>query len=148
MTDWTTGITPLYPVHKPPYTIESPGAEKKPDETTPRRHPLAKDGLINTPAEGVRTVFDLVTRSARIYPNHQAVGTRKLIKLHKEKKKVQKTVDGQVTEVEKEWQFFELSPFSYITYKEYETLILQVGAGLRKIGLDADSKLHIYGATW
>ncbi|KAI8411646.1 hypothetical protein FOFC_08240 [Fusarium oxysporum] len=142
--DYTSGPIPLNLVHKPPFTIEAPGYEKVPGETVPRRHPRAKDGLINRPANDIHTVFDIVRRSARVYPNHRAVGSRKLVKLHKERRKVQKNVDGEIKELEKEWQLFELSKFSYLTFKEYEQLVLQVGYGLRKLGLTPKHKLHLF----
>ena len=145
--DYTSGIMPLSQVHKPPFTIEAPGYEKVAGETIPRRHPRAKNGLLNRPADDVHTVFDIVRRSARVYPNHQAVGSRKLVKLHKEMKKVKKNVDGEVQEVEKEWQFFELTKYSFLTYKDYETLVLHIGSGLRKIGLTPDNKLHLFATT-
>lgn len=145
--DYTSGLMPLTQVHRAPFTIESPGYEKVPGETLPRRHPRAKNGLLNRPADEVHTVFDIVRRSARVYPNHQAVGSRKLIKVHTEMKKIKKNIDGEIQEVEKEWQFFELTKYSFLTYKEYETLVLQVGSGLRKIGLTPEHKLHVFAAT-
>ncbi|EEU42375.1 uncharacterized protein NECHADRAFT_68906 [Fusarium vanettenii 77-13-4] len=145
---YPTGVLPLRQVHKPPFTIESPGYEKVPGETIPRRSPKAKDGLIARPAEGVNTVFDIVQRSARVYPDRGGIGSRKLIELHEEVKTVkQKKVDGQTKEVEKKWQYFELSGYSFITFKEYETLVLQLGSGLRKLGLSPAQKLHFFGAT-
>lgn len=147
MADYTTGIMPLNAVHRPPYTVEAPGYEKIPGETIPRRHPRAKNGLLNKPADDVHTVFDIIRRSARLYPNHNAVGTRKLIKLHKELKKVKKVVDGETKEVDKEWSFFELTPYTFLTHKEYEQRILQIGAGLRKLGLDSEHKLHLFAST-
>ncbi|CRK22233.1 hypothetical protein BN1723_017985, partial [Verticillium longisporum] len=135
MPNYKEGIMPLYQVHKPPFTIEAPGYEKVEGETLPRRSPKAKDGLRKRPAEDVNTIYDIVKRSARVYPNEPAAGTRKLIKLHKETKKISKNVDGEVQEVEKEWQFFELSPFSFLTYAELHKYILQLGSGLRKLGL-------------
>ncbi|KAM0553325.1 hypothetical protein ACHAPJ_007338 [Fusarium lateritium] len=89
---------PLYQVHKPPFTVEAPGYTKVAGETIPRRHVKYKDGLINSPAEGVHTVFDIIRRSARLYPDNPAIGYRKLVKLHKETKKVQKNIDGQLKE--------------------------------------------------
>ncbi len=144
---YTTGIMPLTQVHKGPFTVEAPGYEKVANETIPRRHPRFKDQLRETPAEGVHTVFDIVKHSAKKYPNHRAVGSRKLIKLHKETKKIQKNVDGEIREVDKEWQFFELSPYNFYTYKEYETLVLELGSGLRKIGVTPEDKLHLFGTT-
>lgn len=147
MTDYTTGIMPLNPVHKPPYTIEAPGYEKVPGETIPRRHPRAKNGLLSRPSDDVTNIFDIVRHGARVYPNHQALGSRQLVKLHKETKKVKKNVDGEIQEVDKEWQFFELSGYSYLTYKEYETRVLQIGSGLRKLGLTPENKLHLFATT-
>ncbi|KAM0331473.1 hypothetical protein ACHAQA_003149 [Verticillium albo-atrum] len=147
MPNYKEGIMPLYQVHKPPFTIEAPGYEKVEGETIPRRHPKAKDGLRKRPAEDVNTIYDIVKRSARVYPNEPAAGSRKLIKLHKELKKVSKNVDGEVQEVEKEWQYFELSPFSFLTYTELHKYVLQLGAGLRKLGLSKGSRLHFYATT-
>lgn len=144
---YSAAPTPLHKVQKPPYTIEAPGVEPVEGETIPRRHPKAKDGLVERPAPGVNTTFDLLKRSAEKYGNEPAVGSRKLIQVHKEKKKVPKVVDGQTTEVEKEWTYYELSDYTYITYREYLDQVLQVGAGLRKLGLKADERLHIFAST-
>ncbi|KAF3357232.1 Acyl-CoA synthetase FUM16 like protein [Verticillium longisporum] len=147
MPNYKEGIMPLYQVHKPPFTIEAPGYEKVEGETLPRRSPKAKDGLRKRPAEDVNTIYDIVKRSARVYPNEPAAGTRKLIELHKETKKISKNVDGEIQEVEKEWQFFELSPFSFLTYTELHKYILQLGSGLRKLGLSKGNRLHFYATT-
>lgn len=144
---YSTGLAPLQQVHKPPFTVDAPGYPKVPGETIPRRHVKYKDELVNTPADGVHTVFDIIRRSVRLYPDNPAVGYRKLVKLHRETKKIQKNVDGQVKEVSKEWQYFELTPFTFITYKDYEKLILELGCGLRQLGLGPDKKLHLFGTT-
>lgn len=141
------GILPLYPVEKPPYTIESPGYNPVEGETIPRRHPKAKNGLLERPAPDIATNFDLLRRSAKIYADEPAVGSRKLIETHKEVKKVPKIIDGHLQQVDKEWTYFELSPYTYLTYREYETLVLQVGAGLRKLGLSPHDKVHLFGTT-
>lgn len=141
------GIMPLHTVEKPPFTIEAPGYSPVKGETIPRRHPKAGDGLVERPAPEVATNFDLLKRSAEKYANEPAIGSRKLIKLHKELKKMPKVVDGQVTEVEKEWTLYELSDYSYLTYQEYETLVSQVASGLRKLGLSPHNKVHLFAAT-
>lgn len=144
---YVNGVMPLKQVHKPPFTIEAPGYTPVDGETIPRRHPKAKDGLLMKPSDDVNTVFDIIRHSARKYPKEPAVGSRKLIHLHKENKKIQKVVDGEVQEVDKEWQYFELSPYTFLTYKELETLVLQVGSGLKKLGLNKGDKLHLFGTT-
>ena len=130
-----------------PFSVDVPGVEKKEGETIPRRHPAAKDGLITTPDPKVATVYDIVRRSAEKFGNAKAMGTRKLINNHQETKMVKKMVDGHVKEVEKKWTYFELSEYSYISFTQYEKLVLQVASGLRKIGLSKGDRLHLFAAT-
>jgi long-chain acyl-CoA synthetase len=146
--DWhKVNVMPLHMVDKPPYTIDAPGAEAKEGETLPRRHIKAKDGLWTVPEEGVNTVFDIVKRASEKYGQDKGISTRKTIKIHRETKKITKIVGGQPQEVDKEWQYFELSPYKLTTYTEYETLILQVGAGLRKLGLSSPDRIHLFAST-
>ncbi len=142
-----TGPLPLRMARKPPFSVDAPGVAPVEGETIPRRHPLAKAGLLERPAPEVGTSFDLLKRSAEKYADEPAIGSRRLIKTHKELKKIQKVVGGETVEVEKEWTYFELSNYTYLTYKEYETMVLQVGAGLRKLGVSPKDKLHIFAAT-
>lgn len=142
-----SGPVPLHFVQKPPFSLEVPGCEPVPGETIPRRHPKAIDGLLERPAPEVGTVYELIKRTAEHHGSSPGIGSRKLIKTHKEITHVPKTVAGKVVQTEKEWTFFELSPFSYLTYQDHFTLILQLGAGLRKRGLNPGDKLHIFAAT-
>ncbi|KAI1848927.1 hypothetical protein JX266_005355 [Neoarthrinium moseri] len=141
------GIMPLHFVQSPPFSIQSPGELAKDGETAPHRNVKAKDGLIDKPAPNVSTIYELLRNSAEKFPSKEAVGMRRLIKTHTEKKKVDKVVDGETKKVDKEWTFFELSGFSYHTYSEYEKMVLQVGAGLRKLGLEPRDKLHLFAAS-
>jgi long-chain acyl-CoA synthetase len=132
---------------KPPFSVPVPGVEHRDGETVPRRHVLAKDGLITRPAPDVRTTYDIMRRGAAVFGNAKAVGTRRLLHTHVENKKVKKFVDGHEQEVEKKWTYFELSPYSYKSFVEYEQLALQIGAGLRKLGVEKNGRIHLYGAT-
>ncbi|GAB1209803.1 hypothetical protein APSETT445_008584 [Aspergillus pseudonomiae] len=132
---------------KPPFSVEVPGVQAVPGETIPRRLPAAKDGLIVIPVEGVETTYDVFRRSARVFGNAKAVASRRLIKTHEENKKVKKVIDGVEKEVDKKWTYFEMSPYSYKSFVEYEQMALQLGAGLKKLGLQTGDKIHLYGAT-
>lgn len=132
---------------KPPFTVEVPGCEPVEGETIPRRLPKSKDGLILRPSEDVATTYDNFRRSARMFGNSKAVGSRRLIKTHVENKKVKKVVDGVEQEVDKQWTYFEMSGYTFKSFIEYEALALQLGCGLRKLGLEKDNKIHLYGAT-
>jgi long-chain acyl-CoA synthetase len=133
--------------HTPPFSVEVPGYEHVDGETIPRRHPLAVDKLIDRPSDDIATVLDIVRSSAEKYGNAKLLGSRKLIKTHQETKKVKKIVDGKEQEVDKQWTYFELGPYEFLSFHEYEKLLIQVGAGLRKLGLVKDDRVHIFAAT-
>ncbi|KAI1141635.1 long-chain-fatty-acid-CoA ligase [Hypoxylon sp. FL0543] len=141
------GVLPLHMVQKPPFMVEAPGAEEVEGETKPHRHFKAKDGLITRPASHIATIYDILIDTANKHGDKAAIGTRKLIKTHTETKKVPKVVDGVKKEVDKQWTYFELTPYSFLTYNEYKTRALRVGAGLRKLGLEAGDVLHIFATT-
>ena len=139
----------VYPkmTKKPPFSIEVSGYTKKDGETIPRRNPCAKDKLVTVPSDEVTTLYENLKRSAAKFGNAKAMGWRKLIKTHTETKKVKKMVDGKEQEVDKNWTYFELSGYNYITFVEYEAMALAAGAGFRNLGLQKDDKIHLYGAT-
>jgi len=132
---------------KPPFSVEVPGQQPVEGETPVRRHPASVEKIIDKPAEDITTTYELVRKAAATYGNAKCIGSRKLVDTHVETKKVKKMVDGEEREVDKNWTFFELSPYEYITFTEYEALVLQLGAGLRKLGLEKGDRVHIFAAT-
>lgn len=132
---------------KGPFTKEVQGVEAVKSETIPRRNPDLKDKLVVRPTPDVYTTFDVVKYAAKNYGNAKALGTRKLVRTHKETKKIKKMVDGVETEVDKVWTYFELSGYTYRSFTEYEKMILDIGAGLRKLGLVKYDRVHLFAAT-
>lgn len=133
---------------KAPFSVEAPDQKPVKGETPVRRHPATAESLITRPDGGnITTVYELVCASADRFGNAKAVGSRSLVRTHQETKKVKKMIDGEEREVDKQWTFFELSGYSYLTYNEYRTLLLQIGSGLRKLGLEKDDRVHIFAAT-
>ena len=130
-----------------PYTCEVPNADKVEGETIPRRNNAAKDGLIMKPHENVSTLYDVLRHSAAKFGNAKAVGARRIVNIHEETKKVKKMVDGKEQEVDKKWQYFELSPYKYKSFVEFEKMALSVGAGLRSLGFEQNDRLHLFAAT-
>ncbi|KAI0408385.1 acetyl-CoA synthetase-like protein [Xylaria palmicola] len=141
------GVLPLHMVQKPPYMVLDTSVPQVDGETRPYRHIKAKDGFITRPAPDVATIYDLFTATAKRFGDKPAIGSRTLVETHVETKKVPKIIDGTKTEVEKQWTYFELSPYKFLTYKEYETRALNVGAGLRKLGLEPGDRVHIFAST-
>lgn len=144
---WRNSIGPLYTIKTPPFTIDAPGAPDIEGETKPRRHPKAKHGLVTRPHPDVDTVFSLIKRSAEVYATERCLGSRQLLTIHDEVKKVPKIVDGKKQMVDKKWQYFELSGFSFVTYAEYETHLLSLASGLRKLGVERGDKVHMFAST-
>ncbi|PKY09192.1 acyl-CoA synthetase [Aspergillus campestris IBT 28561] len=132
---------------KPPFSFEVSDVEKISGETLPRRNIRCKDGLINQPDPSVRTIYDVVTYGAKKFGNARCIGTRKVLKVHKETKVVKKVVDGAERDVPKEWSYFELSPYSFLSFVEFQAHVSTLGAGLKKMGMEQGDKIHLYGAT-
>lgn len=131
---------------RPPYTVEV--TDKKEGETAIRRNIRTKDALKTVPESGVNTIYDILRRSSQKYGNAKALGKRKLIQMHEENKKVKKVIDGKEQEVDKKWQYYELSGYEYYSFSEYEQLALKVGAGYRALGLEPrKDRVHIFAAT-
>ncbi|KAI4137562.1 MAG: hypothetical protein L6R39_007209 [Caloplaca ligustica] len=130
-----------------PYTTEATGAVKVDGESIPRRTLAAKDGLRTIPEEGVETVYDILRHSATKYGNAPALGSRKLLRTHEEVKKTKRTIDGKEKSVDKKWTYFEMSEYRFMTFEEYEQMAFHCGAGLRKLGMQKDDRLHIFAAT-
>jgi len=132
---------------RPPFSVEVPGQAAVKGETPIRRHPQAVDELRTRPEPDVSTTYELVRASVRKFGDANALGSRKLLRTHQETKKVKKIVDGEEQLVDKQWTYFELSGFEYKTYKQYEELLLQLGSGLRKLGLTKGDRVHLFAAT-
>ena len=132
---------------KAPYTVEAPGYKKVEGETIPRRNTRTKDALKITPEEGINTVFDVVKRSSKKFGNAKALGKRKLLQTHEETKKVKKMVDGKEQEQDKKWTYYELGPYEYYSFTEYEQLVNKIGSALRKVGMTAGDRVHLFAAT-
>jgi long-chain acyl-CoA synthetase len=128
-------------------TVEVSGAQKVEGETIPRRNAKAKDALVYTPEEGVNTLYDILRRGSAKFGNAKAMGSRKILDTHTETKKIKKMIDGKQQEVDKNWTYFELSPYSYISFAELEKQVLSLGAAMRKLGLNPKDRLHLYAST-
>ena len=130
-----------------PFSVEAAGYEPVQGETIPRRHPSSKDKLATTPHKDVKTIFDIIKYSADKFGNAKALGTRKVVRTHTENKKIKKTIDGETKEIDKKWTYFELSGYEYISFVEYEKMVLAIGSGLRSLGMSKGDRVHLFAGT-
>jgi long-chain acyl-CoA synthetase len=122
-------------------------AETPKGESPVRRHVDARYGLSETPHPAIRTIYDLVQFNALRWGDTKCFGTRKVVKIHKEKQVLTKLVNGVKKDQEKTWMFWELGPFEYRSYRQVAKEGLDVGAGLVKLGLEKGDKVAVYADT-
>ncbi|VVT56392.1 uncharacterized protein SAPINGB_P005035 [Magnusiomyces paraingens] len=132
-----------------PVTV--PVGEAKEGETAPRRNIGARDGPWLYPDNNpqINTIYNLLIWAEKEYSSLPAMASRKIVDVHTEIKTVSKKVEGKIVQQEKQWQFFELSPYSYISYKELLDLVNNYAAGLLQIGIKpkGQENCHIYAQT-
>jgi long-chain acyl-CoA synthetase len=123
------------------------GEEKVEGETLPRRNTQHKNKLWTVPEDGIDTLYAVLRRSSEKFGNAEAIGKRKLIKLHNEATKVKKIIDGKEQEVEKQWQYYEQSGYEFVSYVEFEQQCKNVGSALSSLGLKNPDRVHLFAAT-
>ncbi|CAH1758289.1 7416_t:CDS:2 [Entrophospora sp. SA101] len=117
-------------------------------ESRIRRSQLSPDKLIESPEEGVETLYDVVQRSVKKYGDRKnAFGYRKIEKIVEEEKEITKIVGGVEKKELKTWKYFQLSGYYWLTYNDIDQEIRTIGAGLIKLGLNKGSKITIFAST-
>jgi long-chain acyl-CoA synthetase len=132
---------------KGPYTCEAADAQPVEGETIPRRNLVSKDGLKMTPSPEVKTMFDVLRHASNKFGNAKAVGSRRIVNKITETKKIKKMIDGKEQEVDKNWEYFELSSYTFKSFVEFEKMALAVGSALQKLGLKPEDRMHLFAAT-
>ena len=113
-----------------------------------RRNTLVKDDeLAQYPAEGVKTVYDIVEYAARTHGSRKAVGWREINNIIEEEKEVTKIVDGTEVKEKKKWKYFELSPYRYLSFIEVKEAVSEAARGLLHLGVTSDDVFNIYAQT-
>ncbi|KAJ3040367.1 long-chain fatty acid-CoA ligase [Rhizophlyctis rosea] len=106
-----------------------------------------KGDLLNNINGNIFTMYELFNHVAETYPTVNSFGSRTVVREIEEEKEIIKVIGGQETKEIKKWKFFELSGYEWLTYAEAKQWTIDIGAGLRKIGLKEQDKLTIFAAT-
>lgn len=122
-----------------------PPAQK--GEGRARRCYISANQLVESPAEGVHVLADILERSARLFPQKNALGWRDLVRMIEEEKEVKKVVAGVESVEKKKWSYFELSDYKYWTYAEFAAIVKKVGSALVETGHTKDTIFNIYSGT-
>lgn len=108
---------------------------------------LSPNKIVDGNDAEVPTVWALMERSNRLFPNHNALGWRDLIKEHDEVKEITKTVKGKEIKDKKTWKYFEMSDFKYMTYREMYDDVCAIGSALHALGVEKGKNWNIYATT-
>ncbi|KAG0660768.1 long-chain fatty acid-CoA ligase [Rhodotorula mucilaginosa] len=128
-------------------TVEIGDEQLPPGQGRPRRYYMAKDGLVDSPGPGIRVIPDMLDHSVKVRPDAPAVGWRDTINIHKEYKDVKKVIDGQETTEKKEWTYYELTDYRYLSYAELGQLVADLASALVETGHSRDTVFNIYAQT-
>jgi len=112
-----------------------------------RRVAICPDRLVTQPFEGVEVIPDIVALAALGYGTKEAMGWRNIITIHEEEREVKKVVGGQEVIEKKNWKYFELSDYQFITYIEVAERIQELARGLLHHGIHKDDVFNIYAQT-
>mmetsp|Transcript_7721 Transcript_7721/g.21906 ORF Transcript_7721/g.21906 Transcript_7721/m.21906 type:complete len:711 (+) Transcript_7721:62-2194(+) len=99
-------------------------------------------GLVEKPDAQVATMWDLMRYAAKKRPHGRMCGTRRVVKVHTEKKKLRDPSNKDKT-IEKEWRFNELSPYEWTDYESGCATAAYVGLALRSLGLGKQENVGI-----
>src|SRR5271170_165307 len=117
-------------------------------ETTVRRSALSPHALTETPHPSIHSIFDLVQFNGRRWGDSPCFGTRNVIKVHTEKMPMAtRTTKTEVLVPQRPRMFWELGHYEFRSYKEVVCEGLNLGAGLRRLGLVKGDKVSIYADT-
>jgi len=116
-------------------------------ETRPRRYAATQSELSKSPEPSVLVIPDLLAKSVEIRPDQPAVGWRDIVKVHNEEKEITKTVGGKQVKEKKNWNYFELSDYKYLTYQELDQKVKQAGSALRETGVEKGKMFNIFSST-
>ncbi|CAO3622760.1 unnamed protein product [Mucor hiemalis] len=122
-------------------------SEKIEGEGLIHRSVLAEEEVVDTPAQGVHTLYDVLQYSVKRRGDTHGMAYRDLEKMVSEEKEVVKVIDGVETKQTKTWKYFQLSPYHYITYNEMSTIVHNIGSALIHLGLSQKSKIEIFAPT-
>lgn len=128
-----------------PGSVEVAPAAK--GESATRRASIHPESLVDSPAEGITTVHDILLYAARTHGTKDAVGWRNIENIIEEQKDVTKTVGGKQVTEKKTWKYFQLSNYQYWSFVEFRDYSLEAARGLVALGVEKGKVFNVYAQT-
>ncbi|KIY67621.1 long-chain-fatty-acid-CoA-ligase [Cylindrobasidium torrendii FP15055 ss-10] len=112
-----------------------------------RRLAITADRLVTQPFEGLDTLPDIIDYAARTFGSRDAVGWREVVDVITEEKEVKKVVGGNEVTEKKQWKYFQLSPYTFISAIEFKQRIVDTAKGLLALGIGSSDIFNVYANT-
>lgn len=139
---------PVFALQKP-YSVELTVPHAADEGPIRRLRSVAEGNLTNyIPLHPeISTVYHLARSAVALYDTKECLGSRSVVATHAEQKNVTKFINGVETQVPKTWYYQELSPYRYRSYRDLGEESLNIGSGLRGIGVRPGDRVAIYAET-
>ncbi|KAH7101477.1 long-chain-fatty-acid-CoA-ligase [Auriculariales sp. MPI-PUGE-AT-0066] len=100
-----------------------------------------------TPDPSITTLRDVVHFVADKFGDKPALGWRDVIEVINDERDVDKVVEGKKVVERKTWQYFRMSGYQYISFKQLRDIVQSVARGLVDLGVQRTDILNIFAAT-
>ncbi|KAJ2721397.1 long-chain fatty acid-CoA ligase [Coemansia sp. Benny D115] len=128
------------------YSSEVPGTGSATETPTRRFHTTA-DRIVDRASPNVVTIYDALMNGFNTRPEHPILGKRDVIGTVTEEREVQHKVNGKMETTKKQWSYFKLSEYKWLTYSQVVEFTRAFGSGLVKLGMKKESRITIYAPT-
>ena len=122
-------------------------SRQKQGESGIRRLANSAEQLVQRPLEGINTVYDVVVYAPLKYGDREALGWREVIKTIEEEREIIKTGDQTDVVEKKQWKYFELSEYKWMSYNQVKEAVSEISRGLIKHGVSKGDVFNIYALT-
>ncbi|PWA00690.1 hypothetical protein BB558_000134 [Smittium angustum] len=128
------------------WTVETQKSNK-PTEDAIRRSVLAGINLTEKTKSGSETIFDLFEKASKKYDTKNLFGKRETLQEIIKLKEITKIIDGKPAKKEKEWKYYKLGPYKWMTFMESFEQVCILGSGLANLKLSKGDRVMIFSHT-
>ncbi|KAJ2802542.1 long-chain fatty acid-CoA ligase, partial [Coemansia furcata] len=117
------------------------------DKTPTRRFHTTADRVVDRAQPDITNIYAGLLRGRDARPDYKSLGKRDVLGTVTEEKTVQHKVDGKLEQTTKEWSYFKLSEYKWMSYAQVYEFTKNLGAGYVNLGLKPKSRVLIYAPT-
>jgi long-chain acyl-CoA synthetase len=116
-----------------------------PGQSSIQRSLISRSQLLGTLFDNITTLYELLFFSFEKFSDYPCIGWRDLIKEHKEQREITKKVQGKEIKEKRDFTLYEMSPFKWITYKQYGSRVENVASGLVSSDVGVSPRSSTFG---